>query len=301
MGLFSRPSGAQVTVSPAVVSPRDTVTATVTISKPMDKVTSASVEWGYTNFYRYHWAGRADSAAAAANDSLWLTGQVGTNYGGDRVTDEWVAVTKVDLPIATGEFAGGSSVFRVPSWAPGSSDEIAQWSCRLRVQRGGRDVDSHGDFTVVIGADYVEADQEPLEQVDGAAETVIDLTLSAPVYRAGDTIRGQITLTPTLDLPDGDLGVCWQRHRESHPLTRSPCPTSPVDGPIVKLGKHIPLRSGVPVVVPFEVPLPVDAAPSATAVHSSLSWFVQARLFYAGFTAHTTERVRRPIIVVNAP
>jgi hypothetical protein len=52
---------------------------------------------------------------------------------------------------------------------------------------------------------------------------------------------------------------------------------------------------------PFEIPLPADAAPTAAAVHSSINWFVQARMMYAGFTAHTLERVRRPIVVVNAP
>jgi hypothetical protein len=36
-------------------------------------------------------------------------------------------------------------------------------------------------------------------------------------------------------------------------------------------------------------------------VHSSVSWFVAARMFYSGFTGHQVERVRRPIVVVNAP
>jgi hypothetical protein len=36
-------------------------------------------------------------------------------------------------------------------------------------------------------------------------------------------------------------------------------------------------------------------------VHSSLDWFVQARLMYAGSNAHMLERVRRPIVVINAP
>jgi hypothetical protein len=57
----------------------------------------------------------------------------------------------------------------------------------------------------------------------------------------------------------------------------------------------------VPVVLPFEIPLPADAAPTAAAVHSSINWFVQARMMYAGFTGHMLERVRRPIVVINAP
>jgi hypothetical protein len=35
-------------------------------------------------------------------------------------------------------------------------------------------------------------------------------------------------------------------------------------------------------------------------VHSSVSWFIGARIFYSGFTTHQLERVRRPIAVVNA-
>jgi hypothetical protein len=114
VGLFKRSAGAQVTVAPDVVSPRQIVSATVSTDKPVDKVTSATLEWGYTNFYRYHWAGRADSAAAAMNDTVWTMDQIGTNYGGERDTDDWVTVTKVDLPIAAGEFTCGSSTFKVP-------------------------------------------------------------------------------------------------------------------------------------------------------------------------------------------
>ncbi|WP_319446795.1 MULTISPECIES: hypothetical protein [unclassified Mycobacterium] len=301
MGLFSRSGGAVVTVTPEVVAPRQTVQATVTTDKPIDKVSSARLDWGYTNFYRYHWAGRVDSAAAAGNDSIWTADQVGTNYGGDRDTDDWVSVIVEDVPIATGEFTGASSTFCIPSWAPASSSAIARWECRLTVARGGRDIDTRGEFTVLVGTADVEAYTEPLEVVAGAAETVIDVTLSKPVWRAGETITGQATLTPTMDLPDGDLAVSWQRERESHPLTRAPGPGGQLDGRIVSLGKRIPLRAGVPVVLPFEIPLPDDAPPTAAAVHSSINWFVQARLMYAGFTGHQLERVRRPIVVVNAP
>lgn len=297
MGLFSRGVAATVIVSPEVATPRQTVQATVTTEKRIDKVTSARLDWGYTNFYQYHWAGNTDSAGT---DSIWTADQVGTNYGGDRNTDDWVSVIVEDVPIPAGEFTGTSSTFRVPSWAPASS-EIARWECRLTVERGGRDVDTRGEFSVVIGTADVEAYVDPVEVVDGAAETIIDIALSSPVYRAGEIITGQATLTPTMDLPDGDLAVSWQRERESHPLTRTPGPGNQYDGRIVSLGKRIQLRAGVPVVLPFEIPLPADAAPTATAVHSSLSWFVQARLMYAGFTGHMLERVRRPIVVVNAP
>jgi hypothetical protein len=299
VGLFNRSSDVEIVLSPAVATPRDTVTATVTADKAITKVTAARLEWGYTNFFHYHWAGKADSLAAGANDSLSMMGEVGTNYGGDRNTDEWVCVTRVDLPIATGEFTGGSWTFRVPSWAPASSKEIARWSARLVVERGGRDIDTHGEFTVKIGPADVVLEDEPMEVLTGAAETVIDIVLPTSVFVAGEAIRGQAILTPTMDLPDGDLAVSWQRRRASHPLTRNPSPEYSLDGQIVPLGKRIALRAGAPVTVPFEIPLPADAPPTSAAVHSSMDWYVQARMFYAGFNSHMPERVVRPIVVVN--
>ncbi|HNM83633.1 MAG: hypothetical protein U0Q20_08810 [Mycobacterium sp.] len=301
MGLFGRSPGVSVEVAPAVVGPRQMVGATVSTGRPVDRVTSATLEWGYTNFYRYHWAGRADSAMAEAAEDLWLYGDVGTNAGGDRDTDDWVGVTKVELPIVNGEFSGGSSSFRVPSWAPGSSPELVRWSCRVVVERAGRDVDTHAEFDVRIGRGDVVAESGPTEVIMGDAETRMDIDLVSPVVMAGSAICGQVRLTPARDLPDGDVAVCWRKSRESHPLTRTPSRGGALDGPIIGLGKHLPLRAGSPLTLPFEVPLPVDAPPTANAVHSSMKWFVQARLFYSGLTAPMTERVLRPIVVVNAP
>jgi hypothetical protein len=301
VGLFDRSGGAQVTVIPAVVSPRQPVEATITTDRPMTKVSAATVEWGYTNFYRCHWAGRADAAAAAGNDSLLMMDQVGTNYGSERDTDDWVGVTKVELPIATDEFTGSSSSFTVPSWAPASSPVLARWSCRLTVRRGGRDVDTRGDFTVVIGPDDLRVEDAALQRVSGSGDTDLDIALASPIHRAGDTINGQLTLTPHSDLPDGEVGVYWQRHRDSHPLTRSPAAAAELAGRPLHLGRGIPLRAGTPVVLPFSLSLPDDAAPTASAVHSSLRWSIEARMFYNGCTSHLTERVRRAIVVVNAP
>jgi hypothetical protein len=299
VGLFDRSGGAQVTVTPAVVSPRQVVHATITTDKTITKVSAATVEWGYTNFYRYHWAGRADSAAGAMNDSILMMDQVGTNYGSAKDTDDWVAVTRAELPLAAGDFATGSSTFTVPSWAPGSSPMLARWACRLTVQRGGRDFDTRGDFAVVIGPADVGLVDAPTEHVDGSSDTDIDITLPSPIYRAGDTINGQITLRPHQNLPNGDAAVYWQLLRESHPLKRSPAPATTIEGRIVQLDKKIALRANTPVVLPFALQLPSDAAPTGTAVHSSLSWFVAVRMYYAGFTSHLTERVRCPIVVVN--
>jgi hypothetical protein len=258
-------------VSPSVVRPSQAVAAKVTVPRPLDNVTAATVEWGYRNFF----------------DGSGVT---------DR--DEWVVVSTDKPDIAGGRFLGATSTFRVPSRAPGSSDEIARWLCRLQVSRRGRDITTEDGFGVVIaGADVAPVKAE-VHRVEGGADTMLDIALPWAVFGAGDTIRGHILLTPSCDLPDGDLAMCWQRERLSHPLNGSPSPTASLNGPIIKLGSRIPLRTGAPVAVPFELSLPADAAPTAAAVHSSLVYFVAARLRYAGSGA--PERVRCPIVVVNA-
>jgi hypothetical protein len=300
VGLFNRSAGVRVTVTPAVVRPRQQVTATVSTDEPIDKVRSARVEWGYDNIYRYHWAGRTDSAVAASNDTLLTMGQVGTSYGGDRDTEDWVSVTSVDIPIATGEFTDTTASFTVPSWAPASSPEIARWACRLVIDRDGRDADEKGEFQVVVSAADVQAPDQPLEQYMGNGDSEIDIVMPSTVWRAGEPITGHLVVRAKQDLPTADIAMYWQRHRDYHPLERYPAPGGELDGPPLYLGKKIPMVGGYQFGMPFALPLPADAAPTASAVHSTLTWFIGARIFYSGFTSHQLERVRKPIVVVNA-
>jgi len=232
---------------------------------------------------------------------MWWTGDAGTQHGTDRDTNDWVSVLTTELPVSAGQFRGGRATFRVPSWAPGSSPQIARWSCRLVVERDGRDIDEHGEFTVVIGAANASTEVGPLERVGGHAAAEIDIALSGTVYRAGGAVNGQITILPTRDLPEGNVAIFWQRHRYSHPLERTPALSGVFDGPTLDIGKRIQLRDRAPVRLPFSLPLPADAAPTASAVHSSLGWFLQARMYYAGWTSPVAERLRRPFVVVNAP
>jgi hypothetical protein len=51
--------------------------------------------------------------------------------------------------------------------------------------------------------------------------------------------------------------------------------------------------------VPFAVPLPEDAPPTGTAVHSTLVWFLEATLMYSKWT-QGIEQVLRQIAVFNA-
>jgi hypothetical protein len=285
MGLFGRTPAARVAVTPDAVRRRQTVTATVTTDKPIDKVSAATLEWGYTNFYRYRWAGRADSAATEMNDVWWLMGEVGTDAGSEKDTEDWVCVTRVDVPVVGGEFSGVTSSFKIPSWAPGSSDDLARWSARLTVERGGRDVETRGDFIVLIGRDDAEADDEPQRRTGGSGETDIDVVLPSLVFRAGETISGSLVLTPTVDMSDCELSIRWCHRCLSHPLSRTPAAAGgSTRSDTVKLGTRIPLRHGTPVTVPFAIPLPADAPPTGEAVHSSLMWFLEATLMYAKWT-----------------
>ncbi len=156
-------------------------------------MSAATLEWGYTNFYRYRWAGRADSMATEMNDVWWLMGEVGTDAGSEKDTDDWVCVTRVEIPIVGGQFTGVTSSFTVPSWAPGSSDDLARWSARLAVDRGGRDVDTHGEFTVLIGRDDAEVADEAQRRTGGDGETDMAIVLPSTVFVAGETINGSIT------------------------------------------------------------------------------------------------------------
>jgi hypothetical protein len=304
MGLFSRAPAAHVAVTPDVVRRRQSVTATVTTDKPIDKVAAATLEWGYTNFYRYRWAGRADSLATEMNDAWWLMGEVGTDAGSEKGTEDWVCVTKEELSIiggVGGEFTGLTSSFTIPSWAPGSSDELARWSARLTVERGGRDVDARGDFAVLIGRDDAEVVDEPQRRTGGSGKTDIDIVLPTLVFRAGETISGNLVLTPNIDMSDCELSIHWWHGCISHPLTRTPAAGGgSTRSDTFKLGKGIPLRDGAPVTVPFTIPLPADAPPTGEAVHSSLVWFLEATLMYAKWT-QGIEKVSRQIVVVNAP
>jgi hypothetical protein len=269
LGVFGRLPPVELSVSPTVVRPNQTVQATVTVPMPLADVTATAVEWGYTNFY-------------------------------DGDGGQWVGIDTDRPAVSVGRFVGTTSTFRVPARAPGSSDEIARWLCRLRVSRRRRDITAESDFGVVVAAADVAPGRGAVHRVDGAADTVLDVALPWAVFGAGDTIRGHVMLTPVGDLPDGDLAMCWQRDRLSHPLNRPPSPIASLSGPIIKLGNRIPLRSGSSVAVPFELALPADAAPTASALHSSLVYFIAARLRYAGSAGRATERVRCPIVVVNA-
>jgi hypothetical protein len=286
-------------VSPASVHPRQSIEVRASALKPIRNVTSARIELGYYNFYSYRWAGRADAAATAATDAMWLTQDAGTTYGTDRDTKDWVRIDEIELPISTSEFTDGTVTFRIPSWAPPSSSQIASWSCRLVVQRRGHDVVQHAEFAVIVGVADATADIGPLQQASGSGASQLDIALPQLVFHAGETIAGEIIVTSTRDLPDGDLRVKWQSLRESHPLTRTPGFDQIADGRTVPLDKRLPLRDGVPVRLPFQIPLPANAAPTASAVHSSMRWFVNATMYYTGLTRPSTECVRLPIVVVN--
>ena len=224
--------------------------ATVTTDKPIDKVTVRPPGLGLHELLPATTGPAASTPRQPrATTRIWTADQVGTNYGGDRDTDDWVSVIVEDVPdrhrrvhrrvvdvphpvlgtrVVAGDRPLGVPAHRRPRRSRRRHPRRVHRAHRHRRRRG--------------------LSSNRSSMVSGAAETVIDIALSTPVWRAGETITGHVTLTPTIDLPDGDLAVSWQRERESHPLTRTPGPGGQLDGRIVQLGKRIPLRAGVPVV-----------------------------------------------------
>src|SRR6185369_12499983 len=151
--------------------------------------------------------------------------------------------------------------------------------------RGGRDIDTRGDFNVVISGQDLQVTDEPQRRISGDGETTLDIALPSVVFRAGETINGQVILTPQVDMSDGELGIYWAWAMLSHPLEKTPAVGGgSKSGDRIKLGKGIPLRRGAPVSVPFSLRLPVDAPPTGSAVHSTLFWFLEATMMYAKWT-----------------
>ncbi len=243
---------------PGVVRPRQSVTATVTADKPVDKVTSARLEWGLRQLLPVSLGRPGDSAASAANDTLWMAGEVGTDYGGERDTDDWVCVSRTEippwLPMSSPEPPHHSRC------RPGSGLIPLRWragGCRLVLDRGGRDVDAKGEFTVVIGVGDVDAVDEPQERYMGDAASQLDIVLASPVGGlAGAAITGHLVVRPQQDLPTADIAVYWQREREHHPLERYPAQGGTLDGPPLHLGKKVPMLGGTEFELPFALPLP---------------------------------------------
>lgn len=103
----------------------------------------------------------------------------------------------------------------------------------------GRDIDSRGDFTVVIGTNDLQVTDEPQARTGGDGETDIDIVLPSLVLRAGETINSSIALAPRADMSDGELKIYWGHRRISHPLEHTPAIAGGTrSGPSVKLGRE---------------------------------------------------------------
>lgn len=283
----------------------ETVTAQVTLDEPLDGITRACVELGYVNTYRYRWAGRRDAAVGFDDTSLATMGQVGTSCGSDKDTEAWVAVLDEPLPAPGGVLAAGTHAvgLRLPSWSPGSSRSAVSWRVRLRIERQGRDSEDEAELTVLVAAPDPPPADLPLIQGESALSDLVafDVTTERPCYRAGEPVRGVVTLTPRRAVTrTAELGVWFMRVQRSHPLERTPAEaTEAFTRPMVTVAKDLQLVEGVTTAVPFSVTLPADADPTTEAVHCSLDWFVQVRLSFAGATGGI-ERARRGIVVHTA-
>ena len=297
---FGRGTAIALTVSPPALLPGGELTATIALPEAVEKVRAAHAELGYENAYLYRWAGRAEAAATAGAGSLATIGEVGTDYGSSRETTDWVAVSTAELELAAGTLAAGTRTltFRVPSWAPGSSEELVRWAVRLVVDRTGRDAEAQARFVVLAPAPDAPR-IGALDRVMGGASNP-DIRLDRPAWRAGETITGTVVLTaPAEGLPEADIAAVLQYDRISHPLQRTPAPTVTFDRGRTTIDERATLSPGVTTELRFELPLPAAAPPSAEAVHSSLTWFAGVRILYRGLSGPLPERVRREIVVYN--
>jgi hypothetical protein len=280
----------------------EAVTAIVTLDEALDGVTSARVELGYVNRYAYRWAGRREALMRSDDSSLLTAGMVGTDYGSDRETEDWVAVLDQPLTGAGGVLAAGThtAALRLPSWAPGSSERAVTWQVRLRVERNGRDAEVEAPFAVLVAAPDPPPQEPPLERLSGDA-CDIDLVTGGPCFRTGAPLYGTLRITPKEAVPPADVAVMLQAVWISHPLTRTPAlPRELLVRPVVTLDKRLDLTAGVTVELPFAIDVPADADPTTAAVHCSLAWWVQARIMYAGFSGPSLERVQRAVVIHTA-
>jgi hypothetical protein len=289
-------------LEPSVLRPTDSLSAAITIGERIDRVRDARVQLGYVNTYSYRWAGRRDAALRHDDASLLTLGDVGTDAGSERDTDDWVGVLDEALPVDGGVLEAGDHdvVLRIPSWAPGSSQSIVRWVVRVRVDREGRpDVEVEETCTVLAPPPAEPPAELALERLMGDSSDIVVVT-ERPWVRAGEQLRGTVTLTAKGEVPEADLAVFLQRDRASHPLERTPGGGTTFDGGRVQLDKHLTLAPGVPTIVPFAIDVPADSDPTSEAVHSSLTWFVQARVLYKGFNSHMPERVRRELVICTS-
>jgi hypothetical protein len=294
-------SRATLELTPDVLSPTERLTALVMLTEPLDRLAAAKVELGYVNTYSYRWAGRRDAALRYDED---LLGPSQPSEGGTaRTTKDWVAVLEHELPVAGGALAVGPHEVdvRIPSWAPGSSS-IVRWVVRLRAERDGRpDLEVEQTCRVLTPPPPAGEGEPPpppqLEVISGDdCDVVVDT--ERRWVRAGEQLRGTVTLTPRSELPEADVLVSLQRVRTSHPLERAPDYATEHTAARVQLDKRLRLPTGESTSVPFALDVPADADPTSEAVHSSLHWNVLARVMYKGFS-HGIDRVRRELVVVT--
>jgi hypothetical protein len=305
MGLFSKKSAATLTLSPeGPYRATDTVTVTVALDEALDGVTSAKIELGYVNVFRYRWAGKADAPLAQGNDS-WLTmGQVGTDHGSDKDGEEWVHVLEEPLVVAAGVLGSGNhqAQVRLPSWAPGSSSKTVQWQVRLHVERSKKDVTAEAPLQVLVAP----ADPLPeLRLIQGQSALNNTLTFEIetekPCYKPGEEVRGTIAVTPKEFVDRTALVAGWFRWEQtSHPVTKNPGKT--IEGftrPMVTFVKDVQLVQHQRAEFPFALTLPADVDPTTEAVHCSVDWYLQVKVEFSGMTGGI-ERAEREIVVYTA-
>ena len=168
------------------------------------------------------------------NDAWWMMGEVGTDAGSEKDTEDWVGVTKVDLPIATGEFSRRH--FIVHGAVVGTGIIGCTRSHGRRASLSSAAAATSIPAATSTWSSAPTTFKSPTSRSGGSAgdgETELAIVLPSLVFRAGETITGNIVLSrrrtcPTassdlLGLYDATL-IRWRRH------PRPAAATSPVTG-----------------------------------------------------------------------
>jgi hypothetical protein len=192
---------------------------------------------------------------------------------GDDELGAWVGV---DTAAAV---AGEPVALRVPADAPPSSGSIARWLVRAG--------DESADLRVLAVRPAVIG--ELAHETEGRNGFRLEIELPDPAARIGDVLRGRVVL-------DGDTGGAFKEvsiglYRDTG--TDRSCRQSSA------LARDMVLRFGHPRLIDFELSVPDDCEPTATAPHGAIRWWVQAWA-WRGWDRPDGPKVRREIILFNS-
>ncbi|HEX4831119.1 MAG TPA: sporulation protein [Trebonia sp.] len=196
----------------------------------------------------------------------------------DSLLREAVIIAEVAVIPPGGPAMPGEHAVRLPipgDGLPSATDQVS-WSVRAVIdRRHGADIQAESPVEVLAGPERFasEATSDPRYR----GERFVDLQLPARMVRPGQAIGGTVILRPERALTVTEVLVTFV---VTLPVKKGLAGTSVA--PVVLLSEPFDLQPGDTRELPFELPLPADAAPSVRGsmttprCHSVVSWDVGA-------------------------